>query len=336
MTMPPLRLPEGWSVEEEVLDRIDVGGAWLHRAGIAVRAPSGEIVTGSAAGLEDDVAPRARFELLERVATCEAIARGEEHPLRDLSGASRGHVSVEQLFVAAVEGAAHRPARSNGVALHQSWTSAALAAHRELVERDHVLRAWYGRERPERVAIAPGWALGSLPTYEWRAYSFGLAHEEAWCAGVRVHGVFGVPRDERMPFVIGWGAGSDDATSLARAHAEATQALAFLWGETVPAAEPTPAPNAGAHLERTLWPEHRAALLAWLAGDHTRYAASRDTEQTRRAEPADVRFADLTPAWLEPGLHVAHASHPDAVSLWFGDAPAAGHLPPALRFHPIA
>jgi hypothetical protein len=361
MTSPPLPLPEGWSTLEVVADTIQVEGISISRAGVASRAPDalggggqGEELTGSAASLEGDPGPRASFELLERVAILDAIARGGDVTLRDAEGSVVGSLSIPAVFPATADPKKSRFARSNGVAIHRSWSAAASRAHAELVERDHVLRSWYGWERPERVSLdgAPtiaddsaergSWPVetGTRAAYEWRAYRFGTTRAEPWTHGVEVRGVFGIPLSDGVPFIAGYGARLDAAEALEAAKSEATQLLAFLWGEALPTELPASAPHAGAHLERLLYPGHRQTLVDWLEGQHTMRPDGPLLPTPARASSDDgeveVVFADLTQSFLAGQFAVAAAIHPRALRLRFGEGPETASLPPELRLHPIA
>jgi hypothetical protein len=266
---------------------------------------------------------------------------------------------LDEVFPASNEPARSRYARSNGVALHRSWQEASARAHAELVERDHILRAWYGWELPERVCLdgtstststststdaGPGWAVerGTPTAYEWRAYRFGVKEPEGWMAGIEVRGVFGLPRTADAPFIAGYGARRSGEDALAAARAEAAQLLAFLWGEPLPTEFPPSAPHAGAHLERLLYPGQREVLRRWLEGAHTKLPTgpllprpappSAEDELAHRAP----RFADLTQPFLSDHFAVAAALHPRALRLVFGEVDRMAHLPPELRLHPVA
>jgi ribosomal protein S12 methylthiotransferase accessory factor YcaO len=326
-------LPEGWSTPATMADSIVAEGLCLHRAGVSAIAPTGEEITGSAAGVSPGVLDRGWFELLERASTLDALRDPRRRlPSRALDGAPTGDVVASKVFPESDEPARWRFGRSNGVALHRTWKEACERAWWELTERDRVLRSWYGEGAPRRVAFDPGPLADLGPLYEWRAYTFEDEVSRAWSAGIEVAGVVGLPRSGGLPLVTGWSARPllDDA--IASAAAEATQQLAFLWGEPLPADEPAPGPSAMHHLDHLIWPGMAAHLVAWLDGGHRRYAAA----PLPAASPGSVSFVDLTPTWLAGHLFVARAVCPDAEPLTFGDAPRGRHLPPALRAHPIA
>lgn len=335
MPLPPL--PEGWSPSERVSDAIEIAGLSVHRAGVASVAPTGEELTGAAASLDGSPEDRAYFELIERVGTFEAIASERDLPRRDAAGASLGSIPSRRVFVPSEDGTRYREARSNGVALHDTWEEAAFRARAELIERDHVLRAWYGLETPRSVDLpaATEWPVPThLTDYDWRAVAFDLAEPEGWAAGIAVRGVFALPRRDDLPLLAGFGARATAEGALMAACAEITQSLAFLWGEEIPTSLPPAAPHAGAHLEWLLYPGNRAAIAAWLGGAHREHAPPR-AQLPRHVVDAAVEYVDLTPPWLLGRAHLARAIHPAARRLVFGEAPDASHLPRALRIHPI-
>lgn len=335
MPLPPL--PEGWSPSEGVADTIEIAGVTVFRVGVASVAPTGEELTGAAASLVASPGARAHFELLERIATFEAIAAGGSFVARDASGAATGTVPAEQVFRRSEDPTRYREARSSGIALHDSWEEAAFRARAELVERDHVLRTWYGFEAPRAVSL-PDEAAWDLPrrlaAYDWRACAFEPAVCPGWSDGIAVRGIFALPRRDDLPLLVGFGARATPELALMAACAELTQSLAFLWGEEIPTTRPEAAPHAGAHLEWSLFPGNRSAIAAWLDGAHRAYAPTA-TRLPLEATRAEIVYADLTPPWLAGAAHVVRAMHPHARRLIFGESPDTAHLPPALRIHPI-
>jgi hypothetical protein len=314
--MPPCwnthPLPEGWSNFQTVEDTIVADGLELFRAGMSAVAPTGEEITGSAAG-RSPCAERSYYELLERVSVISAL----EDERR------------KGFFPDNPEPERWRHARSNGVALHSDWESACTRAWWELVERDRVLRSWYGERQPEHLADDADRL--ATPSYDFRAYAFPPATLTSIGADdVVVVGVFGFPRGDGLPFVVGYAGRPTLSDARRAAEAEALQMLAFLWGETLPDKEPAPGPHAMAHLDRLLWPSHRPAIEAWLSGAHLAFFQGHGKHAT-----GNTRFFDLTPSWLRGELFVAMASSDRAAPLAFGESPFGAHLPAALRLHPI-
>ena len=323
-------LPEPWSSPELVQDSIVADGLELHRVGVAARSPAGEEITGAAVEVGGAPVARGYFELLERISTLEAMAGGAPLPARSRAGGLTGGQSApSELFMESEEPHRWRYARSNGVAIHDSWAAACERAHFELVERDRILSAWYGETRPSRIALPPGTSFDQLQSYELEAALFPAAPGVTLGEGVVVVGVFGFPQREGLPFLLGYGGRRTQSEAIEAAIRESLQALGFLWGEALPSERPSLGPTPAAHVEAMLYPPQHELIRSWLRDGHERFARPRVGRQ-----PGDVVFTDLTPHWLT-GLFVAMASSPQARPLAFGDSPFVQHLPADLRAHPI-
>lgn len=321
--------PEPFVESERVVDTIVVGALGLHRAGICARMPDGAMVTGSAACASGDPAPRAEFEVRERVATLEAIRDRETFTLRDADGSAIGLLPRTLLFPESDQPTVWRPARSSGVALHDGWATARDRAWWELCERDRVIRAWHGQGRPRLLAptLDPRLAATSS-VYAWHIAMFDAP---SGVAPVEVAGVFGFPRGAAAPLVVGYAARPSSAQAIEAAAGEALQSLAFLWGEEIPSEPPPAGPTAMHHLERLIWPGSQDAIRRWLHDGHAEHAAGSPGRSLERADG----FVDLTPTWLEGGARVVRAFARDARPLEFGESPSTRHLPAHLRLHPI-
>jgi ribosomal protein S12 methylthiotransferase accessory factor YcaO len=227
-------------------------------------------------------------------------------------------------------------ARSNGVALHEGWAAACERAYWELVERDRVLRAWWGETSPAALAIAEDSPLARLPSYEVKLCTFPGVSTAAWGAGIEVAGVIGFPLRADVPLFLGYAGRPSLLDAVEAATREAIQLLAFLWGESIPTEPPSRAPGPMMHLDHHLFPGNHAALRRWLEGDHRQYSSGLpEAFRSRQVEEDSLGFVDLTPRWMR-GLRVAKAISPHAALLTFGEAPSVAHLPDPLRIHPIA
>jgi ribosomal protein S12 methylthiotransferase accessory factor YcaO-like protein len=334
------RLPDGWSELEIVEDTVLADGVELHRAGVASKGPDGQEVTGSAACASASPARRSYFELLERAATHEAHrARRGPFELLSASGERVGGCSAREVFPESEAPALWRYAKSNGVALHVSWESAARGAFWELCERDRVLRAWYGSLRPRPIDLdVEATPLARAQSYAWTAVAFPEEDRHHFSSSVHVVAVFGFPRRAHAPLIMGYGARPALELALACATSEAMQSLAFLWGEPLNEGAPKLGPTPMHHLEYFQYPGHHGLLRRWLDGEHVEHArrATRSVAAGAGERAHDVAFVDVTPSWLNGGFRVAKAHCPTATPLAFGDAPFGGHLPEHLRIHPIA
>lgn len=331
------RLPEPFAEPDVHVDRIEIARTDVHRAGLATRGPGGLEITGSAACAgepeHEDAAParRATFELLERVATFEAVSAGRP----DRHG----------IFASSDAPDRYRPARSNGIALHGSLAEARERALLELAERDRVLRSWYGETLPEPVSWtgAGGVAHALLALladdglYDVEAHTF---PDDGRCRAsrdVEVVGVFAFPRSPGLPVAVGLAGRRTPAEAVTAATQEAVQNLAFLWGEPVPGDDVPPGPSALAQLEYWQAPARHPILRRWLSGAHARAPVDRRAlaSVTRAVPDAQVVLHDLTPAWSD-GFRVARVTCASAVPLVFGVPPWAAHLPDELVVQPIS
>lgn len=329
-TSAPL-LPEPWTVSERVDDVVEVDGLTIRRAGLCASSEHAQAV-GSAASIDEDPAPRATFELLERIAVDEASrAHATIFRLRSRTGEDIGGARAREVFPPS-DHECWAFARSNGVSLHTEWTLACDGAARELIERDRILRAWLGETLPVR--IPGGFAsrvVSGTPSYDWRTYLFPAPTGGAFGRDLDVVGVFGFPRAPTAPLVFGFGARPDRDEATRAAVRESLQLLAFLWGEPIPERVPKPAPTTMAHLETYQVRDRHPILLRWLERGHHAH------HRPRPAADADsmFRFADLTPPALAGHVHVAKALCAAAIPLTLGLSPLLAHLPPELRVHPI-
>lgn len=322
-------LPDGWSTPEVAGDEIEIDGVSVVRAGVAVLAPTGEEITGSAAAIGSDasaVEARAWFELLERVSTLGAIARDSDWTVRDRAGAAKRVVPSDELFRTSPEPDVWRHARSNGVALHATWDEACRRARLELVERHRVLEAWWGRAGRERIANTSNGLVDRGASHDWRTHRL-VASPGCFAPDTEVVIVAGFPRDGG-PMALGFGADESLASAKERATGEAIQLLAFLWGEPVAEEVRAPATDAMHHLEHYQTTVGQSVLRGWLEEDAQPRGAGMDRAL------GGVEFVDLTPRWLD-GLRVVKAIHPCALPLTFGSSPHMAGLPPERRLHPI-
>ncbi|HVH41766.1 MAG TPA: YcaO-like family protein [Labilithrix sp.] len=324
------RLPEGWSAPEVVEDVIVADHVAIHRAGLSTIAEGGEEVCGAAAGCGGSALSRAWFELLERVSGLEAIrmAKGSYRMLTD-DGDLSGTMAAADIFPESDAPEQWRYARSNGVALHADWNTACRRARWELAERDRVIRSWHGEIRPTPVPFEGARTpLAGAKSFEWLAYSFPEDDVSSFSHGVEVVGVFGFPRQDAAPFVLGLAGRGTLGDAFDAAASEALQLLAFLWGEPIPETPPTD-PGPMQHLDTYQVRGAHERVRRWLSGDHVGYWTSRPRVASQ------VAYVDLTPSWLPGDLRVAKAVCKEATPLVFGESPFAAHLPAELRRHPI-
>jgi hypothetical protein len=312
---------------EQFDQTVEVGPLRMRLAGVTARL--GDVIyAGSAAHETEDPLPRAYFELLERLSIGQAILSSGEHTLHDAtrtSAAQQGtRLPASLLFKPNPEPQRWRHALSNGVALGETWAHACSRALAEVVERDAVLRSWFGRLplHPLPADAAVGWRiLSELYELEVRCVQW-LGH---WV----VVGV-GFPREASTPLGLGFGARRELNEASQVALREFVQRLGFLWGESIPECEPEPAPSVDYHQEWGLWTGSHGALRQWL--ERAAGVASLEPEP----DPPALGFADLTYREIQGQLHVARAHAPALCPLIFGTGYSLEGVGAVQGAHPIA
>lgn len=321
-----------WSVCERVDDTVDVDGLQLRRVGLTANDADGRMATGSAATIDDSAAPRAEYELGERAALLDAIARTPAtFPNRDRGGRLVGITPFAEVFPTSDAPERWQPAKSSGVAMGSDWSSSCEHAQLELIERDRVLRSWAGLgPAPTRVSMPRGpWS--STRSYDWEAYRLSASTSGA-DDSAEVACMFAFPRDSRAPLLRGFAAARTLERALERAMLECLQNLAFLWDEEIPAQAPAPSPTPLYHLDHYLWRGGHATLRGWLAGE----GRARLPCTARTGGDTAIRFVDLTPPAAAGRFFVVRALDARALALGFGDGLPGLQPTQASGPHPIA
>lgn len=325
-----LPLSAHWGPVEPFVDSVEIEGLLVHSVGLHAASKRGLDVTGSAASRVAPPVERAYFELLERAAILDAQnSVALEFSVIDRQGRALGTLARELVFPQALPAQEWRLSLSNGVAAGRTVREATASARAELVERDRVLRSWFGGKAPrlQSQRHVEHWCPRS--SYDTEVYSF-ANHDSR--SDLSVAGVFSFPKLAHAPLVYGLAAAEDLDAAIHRAGRECQQRLAFLWGESLPAEDPPFEPTAGYHQDFYLWPQSHARLRAWLRGEHDQGAARPDTTDGRR-----TRFIDFTPEHLLSRVWVVKAQPENELRLTFG----RGHpdLAAGLQrygVHPIA
>ncbi len=191
------------------------------------------------------------------------------------------------------------------------------AARLELVERDHVLRAWAGELDVVRVATPS--ALIEVDSHEWHVGEV----EEAADAVVVV--ALGFPRDLARPISRGFAARAHREEARQAAAREALQGLAFLWDEEIPTAPPAPAPTPMFHLDYYLYPPHHEVLRAWMART---WSSRGHRKKETRSKAVTFDYVDWTPPEWTNDLCVVRAASRQLTPLVFGPDERGGEVHP--------
>jgi len=325
-------LAASWNEPEIFEDLVEIAGVAIYLVGLCAKRDDGRDVTGSAASVDGVPHERAYFELLERASLLDAVTcRAPRVSVLDERGRNAGHSEHGAVFPLAPPEALFRYALSNGVAAGASFEHASESAFLELVERDRVLRSWYGALPPVRLSDPELGPLAGLESH----YRFEVVEFPEDGSELSVVAVFGFPRAAGAPLIRGAGAGRSRAAAQSRAVRECLQSVGFLWGEAVPVIEPTFSTTADYHQEYYLWPRSLPRLRRWLDGERRTARVSASTAEGHRS---GRRFADLSPQHLAGRLHVLKALPAGELPLVFG----AGHpcieapLAEELRVHPVS
>jgi hypothetical protein len=295
-----LPLPSIWCESDVFVDTLKLDGLTLGMVGlVARRTEDGELVTGSAASRHDHPVERAYYELMERICILDAARdTSRRFNVFDAEGRIVDKCCAQTVFPPAGHDFSY--ARSNGVAAHHEWSNAMKAAELELIERDRVLRSWYGSLLPVRQPVPSDLQRSLVEDVEWQVYDFPeparshIASRAQAAGSTRVAGVLGFPKKATVPLSYGFCAGQDWHQALTGAVTECLQRLAFLWGEELPGEVPVMKCTADYHQEYYLVPEMHERIRAWLRGEHSILALADAQAFARKGD--EVRFIDLQPS----------------------------------------
>ncbi|HKY63862.1 MAG TPA: YcaO-like family protein [bacterium] len=322
-------LPGDWKKPELYEEVAETPSARLLLTGLTADHPRYGRVFAAAADFDEPQLLRCYFELLERVGILEAENReGGDFELKDQDDRPTGRISSSDLFPSSETPAIWQYSKSNGVAAHRDWGSACRNAQLELVERDRLLRSWYGQIQPAAIAFEPP---VTDPRYRFRMYAFASPRDPC---PIFVHGLFAFPLSEEVLFAYGTGAGWSPEDATRKASREFLQMYGFLLGEKTETEAPPFAPNPSYHQAMNFRPESREKIGRWLEGAHSAFASAPETPG--RAEP-ETRYADITPPSLASRIFIAKAVCPRRLPLTFGRARLRGaeKLPEELLVHPF-
>lgn len=346
-------LPEGQKITQEFFDFLQLGELKLGLAGLIAEGKDGVPCLGSAAQAAELPLERAYFELLERICVFEARAQVKKYfPLRLENGDTIGEILSTDLFLQSPCPDEWIYSTSNGVALHHNFIEAALGAKSELIERDLILRSWYGDQNVVQkkldfhllknlhaeVESKLSQFLHSLeqlsPFYHFELYSFTESCKLQ--EGHSVYGLFAFPRENHAPFAFGLGSDKKLGDGLHHALNECFQRIGFLWGEDLsicPDFSPTPQ----YHMEFFSKNSNILPIQKWLRGQsgidsNNRYFK----EKNHRKREEKIKFADISPAWARGQLTVLKAVSPNHWPLVFGKNHILTQgIPQEFHLHPI-
>jgi hypothetical protein len=313
-------LPKSWGKIEHFEEDFELFHLKLKLNGFsATDISTGAIVLGSSANTVNEP-ERAFYELLERAWTVESL---KDSKLKELFP-----VSTSPSFVFS---------KSNGIALHTNLEMARASARFEVLERDAVLRSWFGEIKPELISLDDLAILTDQLAFGYDVKAFIFSNDEAiisYDSEVRTIGVFAFPKKDNYPLIFGLGCRQTVKEAFRHAQSELYQRLAFVYSEDwqhnleINLQNPTPE----SHLNFYLRKESHLSLKKWLSGN--RYIKSK-----RKSLNSKIIYADLRPTGMASDLFLVKVQQNDLLPLCFGD----GYLDyveswPNLedRIHPIA
>ncbi|MBI1859503.1 MAG: YcaO-like family protein [Deltaproteobacteria bacterium] len=239
-------LSHQWKSPTLFEDTIEIGDFELKLVGLSAEHESGQMVLGSAAASQGDVLTRAYFELIERTSIIEAVNAAERpFPLVSEFGVMKTTTTSQKVFPQSPDPARWKYSLSSGVAAHTDFSLACRSANWELIERDRILRSWYGEIVPCQIPTHPcslPAEIESLYDVQWFRFPDGSPNNE-------VALVLFLPRGQRVLRSYGFGAGLTLDAACSKALSEAMQGMGFLWGEKASADLPDFAPTAEYHQE---------------------------------------------------------------------------------------
>jgi hypothetical protein len=304
-------IPNNWSKPEFIHDIIKINNVPIEIVGLSSKNKQNQEVTGSAGGYTYKLSnvfnlPRAYYELLERTTIIDSINSGK------LILPTPQH------------------SKSNGIAAGTTPLSTQDSARFELIERDSILRSWFGQIKPkeyENVYTYIAFPKELNEFYEFKFYTFTNKINNL----TEVVGVFGFPKKLKYPLVYGFGADRFLEDAAYKAERECIQRLGFLWNEEIPKSKPKAYVSPMFHQDYFLYPKNHKKIINWLDGKTENYLGEYEKKNP------EFRYIDLTPKHLRGKMHVVKAECNDCLPLIFGGGDYYGeNIPKKLRVHPIA
>lgn len=327
----------GWKEVDFQTETLEIAPAFPIRiCGVAAENSGGAVVSGSAGSISGDPENRACWELMEHILLKEVLERSERETFeltrrsaRD--GRSLGILKSSHLFPLSTAPEQWQYAKTNGVALHDSWHEACLTAAKELIERNLIMNSWLGITQHKIIALAERNRFSALnDLYETVHVDFGTQIAMNFDRALHVTGTFLFPKNLANPLVFGFGSGTTADNALGKAMDEAAQRLGFLWGIEIPNQLPDFSPSSAFHQDYFLMPQNHALIRNWLNGAHAKTQGS-------LAPPIAFDFVDLTPANTPIDMKLVRAISRSVAPLTFGYCRENGFedLPEDRLIHPI-
>lgn len=310
-------LPKKWDRLETFVETQNIEDIAINMVGLSLDHHPVLPIIGSAANLQEPPWERAYFELLERGYLLNIESQCKDEPftrfhLLDQNKKLISYISGARIFKEAPIEDLWRYARSNGVALHTNFESAATNAVNELLERDRFLRFWYSRRAPRYLK---NW-VQHLPAnlfhlYDLRAYLFDEPGD--FEQGIFVVVIFGFPKKLGPPFLIGLGCANTVESAFQKSLSETYQRLGFMWDEKPPTRFPDFSLTPDFHLHYYEHPDSWSFLKKWLEQEF----APRELNFAP-VKKSDIFLVNLELESIPKNLFLIKAVANNAIPLTFG------------------
>lgn len=321
-----------WKKIDEFKDEVTVGEKLIYLAGVAWKNVEEKVATGSAASDEMLPQDRAYFELFERIIALESLQE-KEFPLFDRNNSSLK--KVPNHFIFPNHGDTFKYSISNGMAFHTEASLAREKARSELIERDRVLRSWYGETKPLKIQLPLHFQQKMAPLsqlYQIEAFHFTPLHTDAESLEYSVTGIFALPRNEKHPLVYGLGCHKGIEESIDHAWGECLQRMGFLINEEKITKLGEFTPTALYHQDYYLTKVGEQKIYDWLAH------GNKSNLKFPKPQISQIKFADITPLSLRgSNIIVYRAIEENHIPLIFGKNYQLHNqlIPFELQIHPI-
>ena len=314
------------------------GCAWkkIHLSGLEATL-EGVSIVGSAASIESSPYDRSFFELLERISIIESLAKGrnKSFKIRDLNEKEISEIKAVKAFGESCysKNKDYQIAKSNGIALHDTWREACLSAASELVERHHILSSWFGHSKPERIAIPSFLKLDFLSShYEINLYKLGESKISDIEQNLTTVMLYLRPKTEHknsVPLLYSFCSGVSLELAVLGAEKELLQRVGFLWGEELPTKIGF-SPTAHFHGEFYLNTDNHYIIESWIMGDFYREGTDKKSSQI------SIQFVDIS-SETSSKYYVAKAISNETIDLYFGNYNEGDYkgLSKLQKYHPI-
>lgn len=230
-------LPKGWKLIEEVEDTINVGEMKIYRSGLFAKNKE-KVSLGAASGITSQRS-RAYYELLERI------------------------YLQEKNRVDSTEVKEYTFSITNGAAIHTCPELAKTSSVNELIERDRILRSWYGFSDPKELVDDKFQISEISKIYDIKLFEF--LDENDPRSDIKVMGIFLYPKNESDHFLFGFGASDSIEKAFFKTKDELITRLSFLWQEEIEENYEF-SPTSGHHQEFYLDKNNQLWIDDWLTG----------------------------------------------------------------------